>query len=300
MRPHHHRERDIQRVILIEGSANLCVLLAKLVVGLSTGSLAILSDAVHSLTDLANNIVAWFVIRLAVMPPDKKHPYGHKKFETLAVFFLATLLTVLAIELVLSVFRTETPQFSSSGWELGMMLGVLTFNIGLGLWQRHKARQLDSELLNADASHTLADALTTIAVIAGWQAAVAGYPIADKACALVVAGLVFYLALQLFKTAAPVLVDERALNPEEVRQEILKLEGVQSVRRIRSRSLAGDTYVDMVIGVGPALSTERSHDIADSVEELLYSRFAVADISIHVEPHYSRPEGLGEQEGLGQ
>jgi len=93
------RDKQIQRVILIEGSANLIVLIAKLFVGLSTGSLAILADAIHSLTDVANNIVAWIVVRLSSLPADRKHPYGHRKFETLAVFGLAALLTVLAFEL---------------------------------------------------------------------------------------------------------------------------------------------------------------------------------------------------------
>ena len=78
-------------VILVEGLANFAVLCIKLLVGFSTGSLAVLADAVHSLTDTINNVIAWFVIRHSVAPPDSKHPYGHRKFETIAVFFLASL-----------------------------------------------------------------------------------------------------------------------------------------------------------------------------------------------------------------
>ena len=79
---------------MIEGSANVAVLVAKVVVGLATGSLAIIADALHSLTDVVNNIVAWAVIRLSSSPPDIEHPYGHRKFEAMAVFILATLLAV--------------------------------------------------------------------------------------------------------------------------------------------------------------------------------------------------------------
>lgn len=86
------RDRDVQRVILIEGSVNLIVFIAKVVVGFTTGSLAVLGDAIHSLTDVVNNFVAWIVTRLSSLPPDREHPYGHRKFETLAVFFLASLL----------------------------------------------------------------------------------------------------------------------------------------------------------------------------------------------------------------
>ena len=84
------QEKDVQRVILIEGTANFIVLIAKVVVGFTTGSLAIIGDAIHSLTDVINNIVAWVVTRLSSLPPDREHPYGHRKFETLAVFFLAS------------------------------------------------------------------------------------------------------------------------------------------------------------------------------------------------------------------
>ena len=90
------RDTKIQRIILIEGLANLSVLTIKLLVGFGTGSLAVLGDAVHSLTDIINNIVAWFVTRHSAKPADTKHPYGHRKFETVAVFGLAALLAILA------------------------------------------------------------------------------------------------------------------------------------------------------------------------------------------------------------
>ena len=85
------RDRRVQRVIVIEGAANAAIMLLKGAVGISTGSMAILSDAVHSLTDLANNGVAWIVVRWSTRPPDAEHPYGHRKFETVAVFLLAML-----------------------------------------------------------------------------------------------------------------------------------------------------------------------------------------------------------------
>ena len=92
------KDKNVQRVILIEGSINFAVLIAKLAVGLSTGSLAIIGDAIHSLTDVVNNVVTWLVVKVSSSPADREHPYGHRKFETLAVFFLAALLVVLALE----------------------------------------------------------------------------------------------------------------------------------------------------------------------------------------------------------
>ncbi len=101
------KDKNVKRILVIEGLANLIMLVAKIAVGLTTGSLAILGDAIHSLSDVTNNIIAYSVIRLSGAPPDREHPYGHRKFETLAVFFLAALLTVLAFELAISAINKE-------------------------------------------------------------------------------------------------------------------------------------------------------------------------------------------------
>ena len=279
------RDKNIQRIILIEGSANFLVLLAKLWVGIITGSLAILGDAIHSLTDIINNIVAWFVIRLSSLPPDREHPYGHRKFETLAVFFLASLLTVLAFELALHAIQKEDTEIVTSSWELGIMLGVLTVNISLATWQRMWAQRLQSDILMADASHTFADVLTTIVVILGWQLSAMGYLWLDRACALAVSGLIFYLAFSLFKKAKPILVDEFALDPELLTHTIANVKGVLQVNRVRSRWIGSDMAVDVVISVDPNLSTDESHKIATEIESLIEDKFGVLDISIHVEPY---------------
>lgn len=279
-----HRDKKVQRVILIEGSANLAVLMAKLWVGFSTGSLAILGDAIHSLTDIVNNIVAWVVIRLSSLPPDREHPYGHRKFETLAVFFLASLLAVLSFELAWHAIKKEDVEIVSSSWELFIMLGVLTVNIALATWERMWAHRLKSDILKADASHTFADVLTTIVVILGWQLSAMGYLWLDRACALAVSGLIFYLAYSLFKKAKPILVDEFALDPELLSNTIKHVAGVKQVNRVRSRWIGSDKAIDIVISVEPKLSTDESHKIATEIEALIEDRFGVEDVSIHVEP----------------
>ena len=101
------RERQVRRTLLVEGLANLLVLVAKTAVGVATSSAAVIGDAVHSLADLANNAVALVALRLAVAPPDREHPYGHRRYESLAVFLLATLLAVLAVEVALRSLETR-------------------------------------------------------------------------------------------------------------------------------------------------------------------------------------------------
>lgn len=278
------RDKKVQRLIIIEGCANLSVLLVKLFVGLSTSSLAILADAIHSLTDVANNIVAWIVIRLSAMPADREHPYGHRKFETLAVFGLATLLAVLAFEIAKSAFTKETTEIVSGGLELGLMIGVLIINVLLAAWQRYWAKQLQSGIMLADAAHTFADVLTTVVVIIGWQLSSMGFLILDRLCALGVAGLVFYLAYRLYKTAFPVLVDEYAIDPEELNNAVMNVEGVSEVGRIRSRWIGPDIAIDIVIYVDANLTTGESHLIADQVESVIEQQFKVGDAFVHIEP----------------
>jgi cation diffusion facilitator family transporter len=278
------RDRKIQRLIIIEGSANLLVLLAKLLVGLSTGSLAIIADAIHSLTDVANNIVAWFVVRLSAMPADREHPYGHRKFETLAVFALATLLAVLAFEIARNAVTKETTEIVSGDLELAVMIVILITNIVLATWQRYWARRLKSSIMLADAAHTFADVLTTVVVIIGWQLSSMGYLIVDRLCAVAVAGFVFYLSYRLYKGAFPVLVDEYAIDPEDIKGAVLNIPEVKEVGRIRSRWVGSDIAIDIVILVNAELTTEESHRIADQIETMIEEQFNIRDAFIHIEP----------------
>lgn len=279
-----HRDRLVRNLILLEGCANLVVLLAKAAVGWSTGSFAILSDAIHSLADVANNGVALVVVRVAGAPPDREHPYGHRKFETLAVFGLATLLTVLAIELALRAIERGEHQVIQHDWSLAIMLGVLAVNLSIALWQGYWARQLNSDLLRADARHTLADVLTTVVVIVGWQLAAAGHLWLDVVFAFCVAALVLWLAYGLFRRAIPVLVDGMAAAPEALSESVRSVPGVRQVRRIRSRWIGTTASVDVVIAVDPQLSTVEAHAIADAIEALLQQQYAVEDSTIHIEP----------------
>lgn len=284
------RDRQVARVILVEGSANAAIGLLKAVVGIATGSMAILGDAIHSLTDLANNVVAWFVVRWSSQPPDEGHPYGHRKFETVAVFLLAMLLTLTAFELALAALRRGEPEIIRSPWAGAGMLAVLATNAGLASWQNVWARRLDSDLLRADARHTFADVLTTLVAIGGWQAAARGYVWVDTLAALGVAGLIGFLAYGLFRRSLPVLVDQVSIDPEALRNTATAVPGVVAVRQVRSRSYGHLAAVDLVVTVAPDLSTLVSHEIATRVERALHAAFPLETVSVHVEPHVHRAE----------
>ena len=274
----------IRNVLLVEGACNLVVLIAKATVGFMTGSLALLGDAIHSLADLANNVVALVVVRIASEPPDREHPYGHQKFETLAVFGLAMLLAVLAIEIVIRAIDRSDREVVQTGWGLAVMLGVLVVNTGLAVWERRWAQKLGSQILNADAQHTFADVMTTIVVITGWQLAARGYPWLDTVFALLVALLVMYLAYGLFRRAVPVLVDSISHEPEEIVEILRDVDGVRKVRRVRSRWVGSKPAVDVVIAVAPELPTSAAHEVADAIEQVLLEKFSMDDVTVHIEP----------------
>ncbi len=280
-----NRDRQVERVLVREALANLAVMIAKATVGFHTGSIAILSDAVHSLADFANNIVAFVATRIASAPPDIEHPYGHRKFETLAVFGIATLLSVLAIEIILGALDRDPREVSTEGWGLALMLGVLVVNIVVAIWENRWARRLDSNILRADARHTVSDVLTTIAVIAGWQLAARGYRWLDALASLIVAAIILYLAYGLFRKAIPVLVERSIANAEALASVVSAVPGVQETRRVRSREGGSGPAVELVVSVDPNLSTADSHAIADEIERVIGEKFSVNDVTVHIEPH---------------
>ncbi len=281
------RDRKVRVVLVLEGSANVVVLIAKTIVGIYTGSSAILSDALHSLTDVFNNVFAYIALRISASPPDKNHPYGHRKFETLAVFVLATLLSVIAIEIVIRAFGRIGNPILPSRWGLIVMVGVLIANIALSSWENVQAKRLNSDLLRADAKHTFSDVLTTVAVIGGWQLAARGYPIFDFILAVVVSALVFYLAYQLFRKSIPILVDEAALDQNKITETIEQLDDVIKIERLRSRNIGQETFADVVVTVRANMSTEESHKVADLIEEKLYENFGIDDVVVHIEPKHT-------------
>ncbi len=278
------RGRQVQRVLLIEGAVNFVLMGVKLALGLTTGSLSLISDSLHSLGDLVNNFVAFAVARVAAKPPDREHPYGHYKFESLAVLGLAVLMLLLAGNIVVEALQSEERSVTSTGYELLIMLGVLGANLWVALWQNGQARKLDSQLLEADAKHTISDVLTTVAAIAGWQAASRGLPWLDSVLACVVAAIVAFLAVRILRQAVPVLVDGFAIDPAELERTIIDVDGVVSVLSVRSRWIGVQPVVDAVITVDGGMTLHRAHEITDRVEARLEERFGVRDATVHVEP----------------
>lgn len=275
---------NVKTVLVIEALTDIVLMTIKLTVGLITNSSAIISDALHSLTDLANNGIALIAIRLSEQPSDAGHHYGHRKFEHLAVFSLAVLLAVVAVELVSNAIRNYGEPVAQSGIGMVVLLVALACNIGLTAWEHYWARRLDSDLLQADAKHTLSDVLTTIAVIGGWQFAAMGFYWVDTMMAIVVAIVILILAFRLLLRAIPILVDASAHAPDELAAEIEKVVQVDHVRQVRARNTKDGNYADVIISVDPTMPTVNAHQVTEEIESLLRRQFDIHDVVVHVEP----------------
>lgn len=267
--------------------ANTAVVVLKFIVGLGTGSLAVLGDAVHSSVDALNNLLGLVVISLADSGPDEDHPYGHHKFETVGALAIVAFLSVSAFELIKgSVMRlvSGAPGLHVEGVHLALLGLTLAINVVVATYESRQGQRLDSEILLADAAHTKSDVFVTLGVLAGLVLARAGLPWADPFIALFVAALIVVLAYGIVSRAIPVLVDQYAFPEETIRREAETITGVARAYDIRSRGKHDRAFAELTIAVDGSASVEQAHEIADGVEEHLRSRLRLHEIIVHVEP----------------
>lgn len=178
-----------------------------------------------------------------------------------------------------------------------LLIATLLFNIVLALWQHHWAKKLDSALLEADARHTFSDVLSSVAIIVGWQLAVQGWPWLDTVYAIIMAGVIAFLAYQLFKQAIPILVDSTRLNEDHLRRSIMALAHVTEIRQLRTRYDGLKHIGDITVTTPKELTLEETHQLADSIEQLMADEFGVADTVVHVEPDTYQPSNIKRSSG---
>jgi len=267
--------------------ANVAVVVAKLVIGFNAGSLAVLGDAMHSSVDGINNVLALVVIVVATRGPDEEHPYGHQKFETLGALAIVGFLSITGFELVKGAVDrlvNGSPALTMSGLQFGLLSGTLFVNVGVAVYEARKGRELESEILLADAAHTKADVFITISVLAGVLLSLAGFSWADPIVALGVAVIIMVLAWGILSRCVPVLVDKHVIPAADISKSAQAVFGVQSVYSIRSRGTRLHAFAELTVSVDGGVSLEEAHRTADAVEAELRSRFGFYEITVHVEP----------------
>ena len=270
-----------------------CVLIAlKLVTGIATGSLGLLSEAAHSGTDLIAAILTFVAVGVAVRPADPGHAYGHGKAEHLAALGEAAILVVVSLVIawraLWRLVGLAHGQVDPRWYALVVIGAVMVVDAVRTAVSYRAAERYGSAALQANALHFASDLAGSTAVLLGLAAARAGYHWADSAAALFVAGLVLLAAGRLMRLNVDVLMDRVPPEAQEAAlRAISTLPGIE-LRRLRMRQAAGRQFADVVIGVPPGAAVGQGHAAADAVEAAVHGALPESDVVVHVEPQVDR------------
>lgn len=266
---------------------NLAVAVVKIVLGYATGAVSILSDGFHSLTDAASNVVALVGVSIARQPPDENHPYGHRKYETIASLGILLFLVIVLMQVLWAAYdrliNGGTPRVFPEG--IGIMTVTLVVNVVVVAYEERAARQLRSEVLRADAKHTRSDVLTTGAVLGALIGVWYGYPLLDPLAAVVVAVFIGRAGWGIAQEASRILADEIVIAGEDVRAVVRSVPEVLGCHQIRTRGSADYVFMDLHVWLDGRTPLESAHATSHIVKDLLMKRFPhLADVVIHIEP----------------
>ena len=281
------RYAEVSRVLWRVFFLNLIVAAAKITLGLSSGAVSILSDGFHSLTDTASNIVALVGVRIASQPPDDDHPYGHRKFETMAsVGILIFLLLVLFQVMSAAVARLQSGGEPVITWLTFVVMGAtFLINLGVVFYERAAGRRLVSEVLMADAHHTTSDLLTSASVIAALIGVRMGYLWLDPVAALVIAGFIGYACWEIFQSTSGILADRFVIPEEAIREVVRSVPEVVGCHHIRTRGSNDFVFLDLHVWMDRDMRLDEAHRLSHVVKDRLMARFPeIKDAVIHIEP----------------
>ncbi len=269
--------------------AALALMLVKLGTGLASGSLGLVSEAMHSGTDLVAALLTLFAVGVAVKPADRGHPYGHGKAEHLAALAEAGILSVVSVGVAALALARLTGRVEietdAAWWVFAAIIVVIAIDVSRMLVSLRAARRFSSPALLSNALHFGSDLAGTLAVLAGLVAVRAGWPAGDSLAALFVALLVVTAAARLIRRNVDVLMDKSPADAvEAARAAIDAIEPPVDLRRLRLRHAAGRAFADVVISVSPGAAVGQGHAVADRVETALDRVLPGCDIVVHVEP----------------
>jgi cation diffusion facilitator family transporter len=266
---------------------NLIVAAAKIALGTTTGAVSVLSDGYHSLTDTASNVVGIIGVRIAGAPPDDDHPYGHRKFETMASVGIMIFLILVLREVLSGAWeRFRTGGEPSINLLTFVVMGAtFAVNLFVVFYERRAGRRLQSEVLIADAQHTLSDLMTSATVIAALVGVKAGYGWLDPLAAIVVAGFIGYACWEIFQSTTGILADRFVIPEEQILEVVKSVPAVIGSHHVRTRGSADFVFLDLHIWMDANMSLTEAHSISHVVKDRLMARFPqIKDAIIHIEP----------------
>jgi cation diffusion facilitator family transporter len=286
------------RAALVSIVSNSTLILLKLVAGALTGSIAIITEAVHSSIDLMASVVAYFSVRKADEPADADHPYGHEKVENLAAAIEGMLILVGAgIIFYESVRRLANPaEIDSLGFGIGVIAFSMLANVAVSTYLYRRAQATDSPALEADAAHLRADALTSLGVLVALVLVEAtGVEELDAITALIVAAAIVWAGVRILSRSSRVLVDE-ALPDEELKAVAAAIQEqagteVLGFHKLRARRAGSRRYIDLHVQFREGTTLERAHELSHELQAEIRARLRGADVLIHLEPETALHRG---------
>ncbi|HVY27006.1 MAG TPA: cation diffusion facilitator family transporter [Polyangiaceae bacterium] len=280
--------RQVSRVLWVTLGLNVLVAGAKIAYGHATGVLSIRADGFHSLTDSVNNLVGLLGVYFASRPADAGHPYGHAKFEVLAAGVVGLSLLGMAYDVLTSASgrllgHAAPPKLDALAFVvLAVTLGI---NLLVARYERQQADALGSPFLASDAAHTSSDVLVTLGVIVTVGFVQAGYTALDAVMALGIAGFIAWAGVQVLRQNLRYLADAAALETAAVQAVVLKVAGVASAHKIRTRGSPGDIHVDLHVQVARHLDVVQAHRVTHWVIDAIKQHLpGVTDVVVHTEP----------------
>lgn len=285
-------EKIAVKVSLVSIIGNTVLSLFKIIAGIVANSGAMVSDAIHSASDVFSSIIVIIGVKFAAKKSDKDHPYGHERFECVAAIVLAVILLVCG--LFIGHTAIETIGSDNSGeiaipGVLALLAAVVSIvsKEAMYWYTRYHARRLDSGALMADAWHHRSDALSSVGALVGIVGARMGFPLMDTVASLVICLFIVKAAYDIFKDAVEKMVDRSC--SEDVEQEIsqcaMEQDGVLGVNSIQTRVFGNKIYVDIEICADREITLDESHKIAERVHDAIESKFEkIKHITVCVKP----------------
>ena len=287
-----NQSRAAMRVSWVSILANVLLSLLKLLCGLLAHSGAMVSDAVHSCSDVFSTVVVMIGMRLSARDSDREHPYGHERLECVAAVILAVVLLITGLFIgyggLQTIVRGQSAELTVPGLAaLAAALVSIAVKEGMFWYTRRYARALDSPALMADAWHHRSDAFSSVGALVGIAGARLGLPILDPLASVVICAFIVKAALDIFRDAMDKMVDHSCDEETEaaIRARILAHPDVRSLDSLLTRTFGNRIYIEVEIAVDGRLSLVRAHEIAEQLHDEVEAAFPkVKHVMVHVNP----------------
>ena len=278
------------KVSVISMATNVILTVAKFAAGVVAHSGAMISDAVHSASDIFSGLIVLIGVRISSKAPDDKHPYGHERFECVAALLLSGILALvggtIGVNAVKDIIGGRVQEAPGILALVAAVISIVTKET-LFWYTRGYAKKYRSTALHAEAWHQRSDALSSIGALIGIAGARMGVPVMEPIASLIIALFILRVAVRIFRDAIDQMVDHSASEETEAafRETAMEQPGVQGVELLRTRMFGNRVYVDLEIAADPELSLAAAHEIAERVHDAIEQTYPdVKHIMVHVNP----------------